>query len=202
MGKVMSMVARKANRFNAENRAHRVIEREKPTPAPKYESNLRDMERTLELDPKFVDKLNKKDSVLDNRLKDVYVTSEDRYIQRVLDRQAAEAVKEERPLPLERKAPNDFEYGYQEPVRVTPGRCTLRQALEFINNHQLDAETWTAKKIADEYKLKQGHVEDILQHFKTFSVYIPDQKYKDTLLTQAKQMVLKERPSSPPEGST
>lgn len=47
MGKVMSMVARKANRFNVENRAHRVLEREKPTPAPKYESNLRDMERTL-----------------------------------------------------------------------------------------------------------------------------------------------------------
>lgn len=48
MGKAMSMVARKANRFNVENRAHRVLEREKPTPAPKYESNLRDMERTLE----------------------------------------------------------------------------------------------------------------------------------------------------------
>lgn len=48
MGKVMSVVARKANRFNVENRAHRVLEREKPVPAPKYESNLRDMERTLQ----------------------------------------------------------------------------------------------------------------------------------------------------------
>lgn len=48
MGQVASMVARRANRFNAENRAHRVLEREKPTPAPKFDSNLRDMERTLE----------------------------------------------------------------------------------------------------------------------------------------------------------
>lgn len=48
MGKVMSVAARKANRFNVENRAHRVLEREKPIPAPKYESNLRDMERTLQ----------------------------------------------------------------------------------------------------------------------------------------------------------
>ncbi|KAM8704753.1 hypothetical protein ACLKA7_009242 [Drosophila subpalustris] len=196
MGKAMSMVARKANRFNAENRAHRVIEREKPTPAPKYESNLRDMERTLELDPKFVDKLNIKDAGLDTRLKDVYVTSQDKFIQRVLERQAATAAEDiKRPLPLTRNAPDDFEYGYLEPKRVTQGRCTLRQALQFINDHQIDPEAWPTKKIADEYKLKEPHVENILKYFKTFSVYIPDQKYKDTLLTQAKQKMLREKPS-------
>lgn len=48
MGKVMSVVSRKINRFNVENRAHRILEREKPVPAPKYEGNLRDMERTME----------------------------------------------------------------------------------------------------------------------------------------------------------
>lgn len=44
----MSLVSRKINRFNVESRAHRVLEREKPIPAPKYEGNLRDMERTME----------------------------------------------------------------------------------------------------------------------------------------------------------
>lgn len=48
MGKVMSVVSKKMNRFNVENRAHRVLEMEKPVAAPKYESNLRDMERTME----------------------------------------------------------------------------------------------------------------------------------------------------------
>lgn len=48
MGKVMSVVSRKINRFNVENRAHRILEREKPVAAPKYEANLRDMERTME----------------------------------------------------------------------------------------------------------------------------------------------------------
>lgn len=48
MGKVMSVVSRQINRFNVENRAHRVLERDKPVPAPKYESNIRDMERTME----------------------------------------------------------------------------------------------------------------------------------------------------------
>ncbi|XP_034663768.1 protein NDUFAF4 homolog [Drosophila subobscura] len=207
MGQVASMIARRANRFNAENRAHRIIEREKPTPAPKYESNLRDMERTLELDPKFVDKLNLKDSHLDTRLKDVYVTSQDRFIARVQERQAAEAaadIKEQRPLPLERKTPDDFEYGYKEPSRILGGRCTLRQALKFINDHQNEPELWPAKKIADEYKLKETHVDNILHYFKTFNVYIPDQKYKDTLLTQAKQKInlLREKPSVPDSSSS
>ncbi|XP_034116032.1 protein NDUFAF4 homolog [Drosophila albomicans] len=204
MGKVMSMVARKANRFNVENRAHRVLEREKPMPAPKYESNLRDMERTLELDPKFVDKLNIKDDGLNTRLKDVYVTSEDQFIERVIKRQAATAAseeKQERPLPLERTTPDDFEYGYLEPERVAHGRCTLRQALQFINDHQLDPETYTASKIANDYKLKQDHLENILYYFKTFSVYIPDQKYKDTLLTRAKQELL-ERKTSPEDAES
>ncbi|KAH8337383.1 hypothetical protein KR059_008631 [Drosophila kikkawai] len=202
MGQVVSMVARRANRFNAENRAHRVLEREKPTPAPKFESNLRDMERTLELDPKFVDTLNRKDASLDSRLKDVYVTSQDRFIKRVQERQAAEAASdhpEKRPLPLERKTPEDFEYGYLEPTRISSGHCTLRQALKFINDHQLDPENWPAKKIANEYKLKEPHVENILHYFKTFNMYIPDHKYQDTMLTQAKTPLL--RVKSDPESN-
>ncbi|XP_023163784.1 protein NDUFAF4 homolog [Drosophila hydei] len=191
MGKAMSMVARKANRFNVENRAHRVLEREKPTPAPKYESNLRDMERTLELDPNFVDKLNTKDASLDTRLKDVYVTSKDQFIQRVLQRQETD-----RPLPLERTTPDDFEYGYMEPTKTSSGHCTLRQAMQFINDHQIAPEEWTAMKIADQYKLKEAHVANILYYFKTFNIYIPDQKYKDKLLTQTKQKLIQENPST------
>ncbi|XP_016990100.1 protein NDUFAF4 homolog [Drosophila rhopaloa] len=199
MGQVLSMVARRANRFNAENRAHRILEREKPTPAPKFDSNLRDMERTLELDPRFVDKLNLKDSSLDGRLKDVYVTSQDRFIKRVQERQAAEAAAdqvEKRALPLDRQTPDDFEYGYLEPTRISPGHCTLRQALKFINDHQLDPESWPAKKIANDYKLKEPLVENILHYFKTFNMYIPDQKYKDTLLTQATQPLLRVKSNS------
>lgn len=48
MGTAMSMVARKARRFNVENRAHRVLDQEKPTVAPKYESNVRDLQKVLD----------------------------------------------------------------------------------------------------------------------------------------------------------
>lgn len=47
MGKVLSIALRKAQRFNVENRAQRVISQPKPKPAPKYESNLKDLEKIL-----------------------------------------------------------------------------------------------------------------------------------------------------------
>lgn len=48
MGKVMSIASRKVQRFNVENRAHKILEREKPLAAPKFESNIRDFKKVLE----------------------------------------------------------------------------------------------------------------------------------------------------------
>uniref|UniRef100_A0A1I8NQR7 Protein NDUFAF4 homolog n=1 Tax=Stomoxys calcitrans TaxID=35570 RepID=A0A1I8NQR7_STOCA len=196
MGKVMSVVSRKINRFNVENRAHRVLERDKPTPAPKYESNLRDMERTVELDPNFVEKLNKKDEALDKRLKNVYVTSEDRFIEYGIKRNEE---ADQKALPLDRKTPEDFEFGYMEPKRVTPGRCTLRQALKFITDHQSDPEQWTAARISEEYKLKPELTENILKYFRSYSIYIPDINSKESILTQAKRNLLTDKTDKPKE---
>ncbi|XP_017483798.1 PREDICTED: protein NDUFAF4 homolog isoform X2 [Rhagoletis zephyria] len=162
MGKVMSMLARKANRFNVENRAHRVLERDKPVPAPKYESNIQDMQRALELDPQLVEKLNKKDQALDDRLKNVYVTSEDRFID-----YASQRADPSKPLPLSRKTPQDFEYGYREPTRVAAGCCTLRQAMQFITDHQSDSSLWTKQRIAADYKLKEDVVELLMCTYQT-----------------------------------
>ncbi|XP_037823739.1 protein NDUFAF4 homolog [Lucilia sericata] len=191
MGKVMSMVSRKVNRFNVENRAHRILEREKPVAAPKYEGNLRDMERTMELDPNFLEKLNKKDSALDERLKNVYVTSQDRFIDYGLKRSQS---SEDKQLPLDRHTPEDFEFGYMEPQRITIGRCTLRQALKFITDHQSEPEKWTPAKIAEDYKMKPELVDNILKYFRSYNIYIPDQRSsKDSILTQAKRQMLTDK---------
>lgn len=56
----------------------------------------------------------------------------------------------------------DFEYGFMEPSRVTPGRCTLRQAMQFITDHNSDPEKWTRQKIAEEYKLKEENVGELV----------------------------------------
>lgn len=48
MGKVMSSGFRHVQqRFNIENRAHKVIGQAKPTKAPTFEANLKDLERII-----------------------------------------------------------------------------------------------------------------------------------------------------------
>lgn len=54
MGKVLSVAAGKVQRFNVENRAQKVISRDKPTPAPKFEANIKDLERILKGEKSFV----------------------------------------------------------------------------------------------------------------------------------------------------
>lgn len=61
-----------------------------------------------------------------------------------------------------------------EPEKVSRGRTTLRQALEFITKHQSDPQTWTAERIAADYKLNAMAVAKILKYFHTFEVFIPD----------------------------
>lgn len=59
----------------------------------------------------------------------------------------------DRPLPRERSLHEGFEYGFYESTTVKDGRVSLRQALEFINNHHKEPETHTAEAIAKQYKL-------------------------------------------------
>lgn len=61
-------------------------------------------------------------------------------------------------LPLDRRVVEDFEYGFKEPIKVSRGRSTLRQAIKFISDHQSEPETWTVQRIASEYKLKEDIV--------------------------------------------
>lgn len=57
--------------------------------------------------------------------------------------------------------------------RVPRGKCTLRQAIKFISEHQQKPDEFTAETIANEYKLKQETVSEILEHFRMFAVHIP-----------------------------
>lgn len=58
--------------------------------------------------------------------------------------------------------------------RVPLGKCTLRQAIHFISEHQQKPDEVTAEKIANEFKLKQETVDDILEHFRMFAIHIPE----------------------------
>lgn len=175
MGALVTKALRPIKSFNIENRAHRVISKEKPTPAPRYPQNLEDLQRALEADPNLDDKLDKKDTGLDNRLKEVYVTSHGQPEEDV-NKELRERQSRDRPLPQDRKIVQEYEYGFKEPDQVRYGRTTLRHAVEFISAHQIKPGEVTAAKIAVEYKMKEEDVATILKYFKTFEIYLPETK--------------------------
>ncbi|CAD0205140.1 unnamed protein product [Chrysodeixis includens] len=175
MGALMTRALRPIKSFNIENRAHRVISKEKPIPAPRYPDNIEDLKRTLEQNPDIDEKLDKKDEELDIRLKDVYVTSHGRPEVDVTEEMRLKA-KSKRALPLDRTVPPEYDFGFKEPEKVTYGRTTLRDALNFISAHQTNPNEVTASKIALEYKLRVEDVESVLKYFKTYEVYLPETK--------------------------
>lgn len=174
MGGLVSKALRPVKSFNIENRAHRVISKEKPTVAPSYPSTVEELKRVREVDPDIDVKLSKKDPELDERLKDVYVTSHGRPEDDVTKEKQEKT--SDRPLPQDRKAVPDFDFGLKEPEKVPYGKTTLRHAIDYISSHQINPEEVTAEKIAFEYKLKVEDVENILKYFKTYEVYLPATK--------------------------
>ncbi|XP_063705050.1 protein NDUFAF4 homolog [Culicoides brevitarsis] len=177
------LVVRAAQRFNAESRAHKVIDKIKAgdvRPAPKYEAAVRQLEQTLEQNPGLIEKLSKKDAPLDDRLRQVYVTSQREIIE--------PEQTSDRPLPLSRTTPEEFDFGYLEPQKVPRGKIAMRDVLQMLNEHQMDPEEGTAAKFSEKYKVKESYIEDILKHYKVLSVHISDPKMKK--LTPQKELPL------------
>lgn len=136
--------------------------------------------------PEFVEQASKKDSLLDDRLKQVFVTSSDYVSSRqrlfsvfyqnfIFQLEQKRYIDPEKPLPLIRTTPAEYDLGYHETdvKRVPRGKCTLRQAIKFISEHQQKPDEVTAEMIANEFKLKQETVGDILEHFRMFAIHIP-----------------------------
>uniref|UniRef100_A0A7R9IF11 NADH dehydrogenase [ubiquinone] 1 alpha subcomplex assembly factor 4 n=1 Tax=Timema tahoe TaxID=61484 RepID=A0A7R9IF11_9NEOP len=124
MGIIFSVIRRKANRFNVENRAQLIISKDKPTPAPQYPSTVKQLEMISKV----------------------------------------------------RGNMEEQEFGFHEPKTVPRGRCSLRQALQFINDHETDPVKWSCGNIANEYHINQDMLEKILMFYRTFHVYIPESK--------------------------
>lgn len=121
--------------------------------------------------PDIQEQLSRKDTDLDDRLKKVFVTSRDRSV--VPD---PEKININRPLPTDTKRQEDSDYGHLEPEFVTPGKVTLRQAIQFISDHQMDEKKFPLPKLVEQYKLKEEDMFNILQYFRAFKLHVPDPK--------------------------
>ncbi|XP_059472636.1 protein NDUFAF4 homolog [Neocloeon triangulifer] len=174
MGNAASRVFNTATKglrdFNVENRAHRVISRDKPKPAPRYPADERELERIVKEHPEVLLEQTKKLTDLDKRLKTVFVVSHDP------EHDVKQQPSSNRPLPVARNSPQRPEFGFEEPAEVAPGKVTLKNVLQFIYDHQTDPLKWSKENIAKQYKLEAECVENILANFRPLLVLVPEGK--------------------------
>ena len=53
------------------------------------------------------------------------------------------------------------------------GKCSIRQALKFIDSHQQNPEKETAEAIASEFTLDSERVKNILKYYKMYEIQVP-----------------------------
>lgn len=61
--------------------------------------------------------------------------------------------------------PEYYEYGHHEPENVPHGKVTLKQVVEFISGHYLDAVKFSIPNIAKNYHLPEETVSKYLHLF-------------------------------------
>ncbi|XP_045133569.1 NADH dehydrogenase [ubiquinone] 1 alpha subcomplex assembly factor 4-like [Portunus trituberculatus] len=171
MGKVASSLGYKVTRplreFNLEQRVTRELKKEKRPTAPRHQTTAALFEEAVRDQPEEVkSSLREKDTDLHQRLKSVYVTSQDVTV-------PVNPVNPDRPLPMDRSVTMDPEFGFIEPKSVPYGKVTLRRAVEAISRHQEDPVLWTARRLAIEHKLSIELTEQMLKHFQTFILVVP-----------------------------
>ncbi|XP_076766661.1 NADH dehydrogenase [ubiquinone] 1 alpha subcomplex assembly factor 4 [Xylocopa sonorina] len=162
MGKIYSLLTRPIRTFNVENRAARVISREKPVPAPLHSSTQRQKEMVDKLYPNFMEDQYKKDPKLLDHLKNVYVESH-----HPKDK-PKEEITSSRSLPQNRSQLELNYYDHYGTPVVVSGKCSLKQAIQFISLHQQDPANYSVEKISEEYQLDKQLVENIVTNFKVF----------------------------------
>lgn len=97
--------------------------------------------------PEFLKEMKRKNTTLDDRLKQVFVVSNDP------EHNIKQQASDQRPLPMNRKSPHTPEFGFQEPDIIAEGKITFKQAVKFITDHQQDSKKWSKEAIAQHYKL-------------------------------------------------
>ncbi|PVD28718.1 hypothetical protein C0Q70_11312 [Pomacea canaliculata] len=165
MGKVISKATRPIRNFNIENRVQKVIQTEKPRPAPRHPTTVAAYESHAKDHPEFFHEHNTKNLKLDENLRKIRVNS-------IGDNPEIEA-KSSRHMPEDRSKAISWEYGIPEPDVIREGCITLRQALAFISQHHLNPKEFSAESIAREHKLNLTDVENVLKYFQALHMHIP-----------------------------
>lgn len=165
-------VTRNLQRFNIESRTEKLLKSEKLNVAPKYPADEKLRQDILRDMPEEIEKeLHSKSSELHNRLKDVYVTSQDPAKETGFDPDINRRRPEnpDRPLPKSRTSKGmDRSAFARDMSKHKKGKLSLEKLQEMIATHKADLEKNTPKLLAQHYKLDLAVTESILEHFRVY----------------------------------
>ncbi|XP_066280537.1 NADH dehydrogenase [ubiquinone] 1 alpha subcomplex assembly factor 4-like [Branchiostoma lanceolatum] len=153
--------------LNVEARAHRLLDQEKPQPAPQYPTTKEEIARVQKLHPEIVKQQQTKDVRLDDFLKQVRVESHDPVLKTSEgDRTEALPDSSQTSSTIRQVTSGDT----LDVRKVTEGKMTVHQILEVLIRHKKDPEEWTAEKVSQEFSLELEHARGLLTYFKTFEI--------------------------------
>ncbi|CAO2624018.1 NADH dehydrogenase [ubiquinone] 1 alpha subcomplex assembly factor 4 [Lemmus lemmus] len=159
-------VSRSFRNFNLENRSEWEISKMKPSMAPKHPSTHGLLQEQLSHYPEIKKEVSRKDNKLLSLLKDVYVNSKD-----LVSSFPVKDAEVRRQEPKEYRLPIGQQFD-KNVMDIPKGKISVVEALTLFNNHKLSLETWTAKKITQEFHLELKDVNSLLKYFVTFEFKI------------------------------
>jgi len=183
-----TLVRRPLQRYNVEDRAHKVIRKIEdpnaaPTRAPLFKADSAFLDNLKSTRPELAEAAHKKDFDHHSRLREVFVTSKDPNINGENLEPVAEFVEikqdPSRPFPLDRKqhfadfVPAALRVDEQLPNR---GKLTLNMAVGILAKRKAEGREYSSKAIAWEYKLNPDLAVNLVNYYSVFSMVEPVQR--------------------------
>ncbi|CAI6368539.1 unnamed protein product [Macrosiphum euphorbiae] len=166
MGVAGSHFTKRIRRFNVIERTERVINKDKPIPAPLHKADAERLKQLLKDDPQLKEELVNKNSTLGKNLHSVYVTSKGD-LPNIYPQSKTK-------LPQNRVQEFNTAFTFQEPENVPAGRYTLTQITECIADHYKDKQMYTSEVLADRVKIDKKLMDNILKYYRVFDMYVPE----------------------------
>ena len=83
------------------------------------------------------------------------------------------------------------DYGYPEPDSTPPGKCTIKQVVQFTSDFKEDPRTNNLEKLASQYKLDPDELRNVLVHFQTLLVHVPTPEEPETKAVASRKLLKK-----------
>uniref|UniRef100_UPI00358F7328 NADH dehydrogenase [ubiquinone] 1 alpha subcomplex assembly factor 4 n=1 Tax=Myxine glutinosa TaxID=7769 RepID=UPI00358F7328 len=172
-----SSPTRMLRNYNIEERAMKVISKDKPVMAPRHPIQVHQASDYPKLE---VEMKTKNESLLKN-LENIKITetiepslpisNEDRFSARVLNQQR-------------RMSKTNFtfkELGFVDVLTVPSGRISIVEVVTLLGKAKSDPSTWTPQHVAEEYSISEEQARMLLENFSTFEVvFTADAKERST----------------------